>query len=107
VKYAGLQLLDQDFGAMDSAREHPFSFNEAISFMVECKDQEEINYFYDRLSHYPEAEICGWLKDRFGVSWQVITPGFEKLARKKEVMEALLKMKRLDVNRLRKIYEEK
>ena len=57
---------------MDSAHEHGFGFNEAISFMVSCDTQEEIDYFWERLSAVPEAEQCGWLKDRFGVSWQVV-----------------------------------
>lgn len=104
VKYASFILLNQEFGAMDSAHEHHFSFNEAISLMIECKDQEEINYYYNKLSADPKAEVCGWLKDKFGVSWQLIVPGFEKLTRKKEVMEALLKMKRIDINKLEKIY---
>ena len=55
-----------------------FKFNEAISLIIDCKDQEEINYFYDKLSFVKEAEICGWLKDKFGVSWQLITNDFEK-----------------------------
>lgn len=104
VKYAGFTLMGQDFGAMDSAHGHDFSFNEAISFIINCEDQEEINYFYNNLSAVPEAEICGWLKDKFGISWQLVTSGFEKLARKKEVMDALLKMKRLDIGELKRIY---
>ena len=106
VKYAGFTILDQEFGAMDSAREHSFSFSEAISLEINCKDQEEIDYFYGKLSNYPEAEMCGWLKDKYGVSWQLAVPGFEKLARKKEVMEALLGMKRLDINKLKDIHEQ-
>lgn len=105
VKYAGFTLMGQEFGAMDSAHEHTFAFNEAISLMIYCRDQKEINYFYEKLSAADDAEMCGWLKDKFGLSWQVVTPGFEKLARKKEVMEALLKMKRIDIAKLKKAYE--
>lgn len=104
VKYAGFTLMGQDFGAMDSAREHNFKFSEAISLIINCANQKEIDYFYEKLSAVPEAEMCGWLKDKFGVSWQVVTSGFGKLARKKEVMEALLKMKRIDIDELNRIY---
>ena len=107
IKYAGFTLMGHGLGAMDSAHPHKFSFNEAISLMITCKDQEEIDYFYDKLSHYPESEMCGWLKDKFGVSWQLITEGFEKFMEKKEVMEEILKMKRLNINKLREIAEGK
>ncbi|MEK6925261.1 MAG: VOC family protein [Nanoarchaeota archaeon] len=87
-----------------------FKFNEAISFVIYCKDQEEINYYYDKLSAVPESEMCGWIKDKFGVSWQLVTEGFEKLMTGKNgkmVMEELLKMKRLDVDKLKRIHEGK
>jgi predicted 3-demethylubiquinone-9 3-methyltransferase (glyoxalase superfamily) len=73
VKYAQFVLNGQEFGAMDSAYEHDFAFNEAVSFIVNCQDQQEIDYFWERLSAVPEAEQCGWVKDKYGVSWQ-ITP---------------------------------
>ncbi len=57
---------------MDSAHDHGFGFNEAVSFMVGCETQDEIDYYWDSLSAVPEAEQCGWLKDRFGVSWQIV-----------------------------------
>jgi predicted 3-demethylubiquinone-9 3-methyltransferase (glyoxalase superfamily) len=60
------------FGAMDSARSHDFAFNEAVSFMVDCATQEEIDRYWYRLSAVSIAEQCGWLKDRFGVSWQIV-----------------------------------
>ncbi len=105
IMFADFILNNQWFAAMDSAHEHKFAFNEAVSFIIECTDQKEINYFYEKLSNYPEAEICGWLKDKFGISWQLVTPDFEKLAKKKEVMEAILKMKRIDVEKLKKLNE--
>ncbi len=107
VKYAGFKLLGQDFGAMDSARGHNFTFNEAVSLMITCSDQEELDYFYDKLSADPKAEMCGWLKDKYGVSWQLITPDFVKLDKNKKVMEAILKMKRLDLVKLKEAYEGK
>ncbi len=65
VMYADFMLAGQWFAAMDSAYPHEFAFNEAISFLVNCEDQEEIDYYWYKLSAVPEAEQCGWLKDRF------------------------------------------
>jgi len=111
VRYASFTLLGQEIGAMDSAREHKFAFNEAISFVVPCDTQGEIDYFWERLSADPKAEQCGWLRDRFGVSWQV-TPTVlnqllssddkEKTAR---VTQAFLKMKKFDIDALKRAYE--
>src|ERR1700756_419521 len=72
VKHAGISLEGQSFAVMDSARAHNFTFNEAISFMVGCDTQEEIDYFWSKLSAEPNAEQCGWLKDKFGLSWQIV-----------------------------------
>jgi predicted 3-demethylubiquinone-9 3-methyltransferase (glyoxalase superfamily) len=111
VKYASFTLLGQEFGAMDSAREHKFAFNEAISFMAPCDTQEEIDYLSGRLSADPKAEQCGWLKDKYGLSWQVAPAMLremlggkdkEKIAR---VMQAVLKMKKFDINALRRAYQ--
>jgi predicted 3-demethylubiquinone-9 3-methyltransferase (glyoxalase superfamily) len=103
VRYASFELLGQEFGAMDSAREHKFAFNEAISLLVTCDTQEEIDYFWGKLSAVPRAEQCGWLKDRFGVSWQitpaamleVISSGDQK--RIDRVTNAFLPMKKFDI----------
>ncbi len=111
VKHASFTLAGQDFAAMDSAREHGFTFNEAISFMVHCDTQEEIDHYWDKLSADPQAEACGWLKDRYSLSWQIVPtemdkmlkdPDPEKLAR---VTEAFLKMKKFDLAALRQAYE--
>jgi predicted 3-demethylubiquinone-9 3-methyltransferase (glyoxalase superfamily) len=98
---------------MDSAREHKFAFNEAISFIVPCDTQEEIDYFWGKLSADPKAEQCGWLKDKYGLSWQ-ITPTImnemlggrdqERIAR---VTQAFLKMKKFDIDALKRAYEAK
>ena len=91
---------------MDSAREHDFSFNEAISFIVNCEDQAEVDYFWGKLSAVPESEQCGWLKDKFGVSWQIVPIALSGLladldrARSDRVMKALLEMKKLDLAEL-------
>lgn len=89
-----------------------FKFNESISFMVSCDTQEEINYYWEKLSAIPEAEQCGWLKDKYGLSWQVVPAVMdeimqssdpEKLAR---VTQATLKMKKFDIAALHKACEE-
>lgn len=111
IKYAAFTLLGQEFGAMDSAHEHDFSFSEAISFMINCDTQEEIDYFWEQMSADPKAEQCGWLKDKFGLSWQV-TPTIlgdlmnssdqKRVAR---VTEAFMKMKKFDIAALKKAAE--
>jgi len=111
VKYASFTLLGQEFGAMDSAWEHKFAFNEAVSFIVPCDAQEEIDYFWEKLSADPSAGQCGWLKDKYGLSWQ-ITPTVlndlmcgndkERIAR---VTQAFLKMKKFDIAALKRAYE--
>lgn len=80
-----------------------FKFNESISFVVPCKDQAEVDRYWKALSAVPEAEQCGWVKDRFGVSWQIVPTVLYRLledpdrAKAQRVMEAMLKMKKLDV----------
>jgi predicted 3-demethylubiquinone-9 3-methyltransferase (glyoxalase superfamily) len=108
VRYAHLTLLGQEFGAMDSAREHQFAFNEAISFVVPCDTQEEIDYFWGKLSAEPEAEQCGWLKDKYGLSWQIAPAVMQELlggddqARIERVTQAFLKMKKFDIAALQR-----
>lgn len=111
VRYASFTLIGQEFGAMDSAREHQFAFNEAISFIVPCETQREIDYFWETLSADPKAEQCGWLKDKYGLSWQ-ITPtilndmlGGKDEKRTARVTQAFLKMKKFDVDALTRAYE--
>jgi predicted 3-demethylubiquinone-9 3-methyltransferase (glyoxalase superfamily) len=103
VRYAQFSLFGEEFGAMDSAWAHQFAFNEAISFVVPCDSQEEIDYFWEKLSADPKAEECGWLKDKYGLSWQ-ITPavlreliGGEDQERTARVTQAFLKMKKFDI----------
>ena len=113
VMFVDFQILDTWFAAMDSAYEHKFSFSEAISLIISCETQEEIDYYWEKLSADPKAEQCGWLKDKFGLSWQVTptemgemmksgTP--EQIAR---VTQAFLPMKKFDLAQLRKAYEGK
>lgn len=99
------------FAAMDSAHEHKFSFNEAISFMVYCETQAEIDYYWEKLSAVPEAEQCGWLKDQFGVSWQIVPNAMNEMMSKStpeqlaRVTKAFLKMKKFDLVELQKAYK--
>ena len=113
VRYASFTLLGQEFGAMDSAREHKFAFSEAISFIVPCETQNEIDYFWERLAADPKGGQCGWLKEKYGVSWQ-ITPtilnemlGGADAARTARVTQAFLKMKKFDIEGLKRAYEGK
>ena len=111
--FADFMLEGQWFAAMDSAHEHNFAFNEAISFLVDCDSQEEIDYYWERLSAVPEAEQCGWLKDKFGVSWQISSAALHEMLANgtreqvDRVTQAFLPMKKLDVAELEKAYEGK
>ncbi|MBS4177684.1 VOC family protein [Lederbergia citrea] len=106
VKYADFKLGGMHFSAMDHGFDVDFNFNEAFSLMINCKDQIEIDYFWDRLSAVPEAEQCGWIKDKFGLSWQIVPDNMNEVLYKgskdenRRVFEALLKMKKIDLNAL-------
>ena len=113
IAFADFLIENQWFAAMDSAREHDFAFNEAISFMVNCQDQKEIDYYWERLSAVPEAEQCGWLKDKYGVSWQIVPTVMDEMLqsgdqeKRDRVTEAFLQMKKFDIEALKKAYEGK
>jgi predicted 3-demethylubiquinone-9 3-methyltransferase (glyoxalase superfamily) len=104
VKHAQFSLNKYVFMAMDSSMAHHFSFNEATSLVVECATQDEIDYYWEKLSAVPEAEQCGWLKDQFGVSWQIVPEVLEQLmsdpARSERVVNAFLQMKKFDIEKL-------
>ena len=104
VKHAQFHLGKYVFMAMDSSFPHHFSFSEAISFVVECETQEEIDYYWDKLSAVPEAEQCGWLKDQFGISWQIVPNILGKLmsdpSKSDRVLQAFLKMKKFEIDKL-------
>jgi len=111
VKHASFTLEGQQFAAMDSAREYSFSFNEAISFMVQCQNQREIDYYWGQLiGHGGHEGVCGWLKDKFGVSWQVTPAVLGEMLRDPDkdkverVTRAFLKMKKLDIGELERAY---
>jgi predicted 3-demethylubiquinone-9 3-methyltransferase (glyoxalase superfamily) len=108
VKYAGFRLDSLDFAAMDNGYDVDYTFNEALSFVVNCSDQKEIDYFWDKLSKVPEAENCGWCKDQFGVSWQVVPANMEEILfsgseeQVQRVNAAVMAMKKLDLEALAK-----
>ena len=110
IKHASFTLEGQEFAAMDSRREHNFVFNEAISLIVHCETQQEIDYYWERLTADPKAEQCGWLKDKYGLSWQVVPNAMDEMMRDKDenriarVTEAFLKMKKFDIESLKKAY---
>jgi predicted 3-demethylubiquinone-9 3-methyltransferase (glyoxalase superfamily) len=111
VKHARFALNGQQLMAMDSGKEHPFTFTPAISFFVSCETQNEIDYFWEKLSAGGEKDRCGWLKDKFGVSWQIVPPILGELLDDKDeekserVMKAMLEMDKLDIRALRRAYQ--
>lgn len=113
IKHASFILEGESFAAMDSARKHDFSFNEAISFAVKCDTQEEIDYYWEKLSADPGAEQCGWLKDTYGLSWQIVPTIMDKMFEDKDeeklarVTKAFLVMKKYDIAILNRAYEGK
>ena len=110
IKHAAFTLEGGEFAAMDSARPHDFTFNEAISFMVHCETQNEIDYYWDRLSADPTAEQCGWLKDKYGLSWQIVPNVMDEMMKSKDkkklarVTVAFLKMKKFDIKALERAF---
>lgn len=111
ARHAEFSLNGYQFAAMDSAREHNFGFNEAISIMVYCEDQKEIDRYWDALTAVPESEQCGWLKDEFGVSWQIVPTSLDEMMTNgtqeqiDRVTQAFLPMKKFDLAELQKAYE--
>jgi predicted 3-demethylubiquinone-9 3-methyltransferase (glyoxalase superfamily) len=111
LRFGAFSLVGQGFETMDSAHEHTFQFNEAISFIVNCDDQAEIDHYWQKLSAVPEAEQCGWLKDKYGFSWQIVPRDMGRLLQSgsqeitARVTQAFLVMKKLDLARLQAAYE--
>lgn len=111
IRHASFLLEGEEFAAMDSALGHNFGFNEAISFLVSCGTQAEIDHYWHGLSAVPEAEQCGWLKDRYGLSWQIVPSAMDEMLRDgtqeqiARVTETFLKMKKFDLAELQRAYE--
>ena len=110
VMTISFQLDGQEFTALNGGPE--FNFTEAISFFVNCEDQAEVDKLWDRLSAVPEAEMCGWLKDKYGVSWQIVPTILIELlndpdpARARRVTQAMFQMKKIDIQKLKQAYEQ-
>lgn len=98
VVFSDFQLMDQWFSAMDSGVEQPFTFSMATSFMIIVKDQEELDRYWDALSAVPEKEVCGWLEDKYGVSWQIAPENLEELLARPQGFENMMKMKKLIID---------
>lgn len=102
------EIFGNKFMALNGGSE--FKFNEAVSFVIDCKDQEEIDYYFNALSAVPESEICGWCKDKFGVSWQINAQRLNEMIKSddkeaaKRAMDALLEMKKIDIAQLEKAF---
>lgn len=110
VMYEDFMLDGMWLAAMESAQENVYTFNEAVSFVVSCSTQKEIDYYWEKLSAYPEAEQCGWCKDKYGISWQILPDSMGKLMggtaeQRQRVTQAFLKMKKFDVAMLELAYK--
>jgi predicted 3-demethylubiquinone-9 3-methyltransferase (glyoxalase superfamily) len=107
------ELNGQAFTALNGGP--MFKFNEAISLQVSCESQEEVDYYWEKLSEGGDenAQVCGWLKDKYGLSWQIVPTVLGEMLQDKDteksgrVMEALLKMKKLDIEILKEAYNQK
>ena len=104
------QLDGQEFFALNGGPH--FTFSPAISFFVTCETQEEVDEFWEKLSAGGEKQRCGWLKDKFGVTWQIVPSVLDKLLQDKDpgkatrVMRVMMKMEKLDIERLEQAYEQ-
>jgi predicted 3-demethylubiquinone-9 3-methyltransferase (glyoxalase superfamily) len=111
IMFCDFMIEGQWFAAMDSALEHGFAFNEAISLLISCKTQEEIDYYWEKLSADPQAEQCGWLKDRYGLSWQVAPRAMDEMMAQgtpeqiARLTKAFLPMKKFDISALERAYQ--
>lgn len=112
VMTVAFELDGQPFTALNGGP--VFQFNEAISLQIKCETQQEVDYYWTKLTAGGDvkAQQCGWLKDKFGVSWQVVPTELENMLRTEDpqksenVMNAVLRMKKLDLNQLRQVYNQ-
>ncbi len=111
INYTAFKLDGIALSAMDNGFDVEYGFNEAFSLIINCEDQQEIDYFWDKLSAVPESEQCGWIKDKFGVSWQIIPAVMDEMMKsgdrekRRRVTEEFLKMKKFDLEALQKAYD--
>ena len=104
------RIMDTHFIAINAGPE--FVFNPSISFMIPCSNQEEIDYYWGKLSHDKDAEQCGWAKDKYGLSWQIVPKILEEMLtngndkQRKNVTDAFMQMKKFDIDKLKKAYNK-
>jgi predicted 3-demethylubiquinone-9 3-methyltransferase (glyoxalase superfamily) len=111
VMTVAFQLEGQEFVALNGGPQ--FTFTEAISFIVNCESQEEVDYYWEKLSEGGDekAQVCGWLKDKFGVSWQIIPTDLTEMVndpdpeKSERVIKVMLQMKKMDIKTLKQAYE--
>ncbi|HEY5563766.1 MAG TPA: VOC family protein [Clostridiaceae bacterium] len=112
VKHSTFSLDAQEFMALDSSAEHAFTFSEAISFFVDCDTQDEVDMLWEELSQGGEKGQCGWIKDKYGVSWQIVPTILGELlgdpdpVKAQRAMGAMLKMSKLNIEELKKVHRE-
>jgi predicted 3-demethylubiquinone-9 3-methyltransferase (glyoxalase superfamily) len=111
VMTVSFRLAGQEFVAINGGE--PFKLSEAFSMVINCETQKEIDYYWEKLKEGGDekAQVCGWLKDRFGLSWQIVPANIEKMLQDQDkterVMAAVLEMKKIDLAELQKAYEQK
>lgn len=112
IMYGEAMILGQKIIAMDSALSHEYTFNEGVSLLIECDDQAEIDLYWNQLSANPAAEQCGWLKDAFGVSWQIVPTRLNDMLQNgtpeqvEAVTNSFMAMKKFDIAELEKAYKQ-
>ena len=108
VMTVAFELDGQEFTALNGGPE--FQFTHAVSFFINCKDQDEVDYFWEKLSEGGQEVQCGWLRDKYGLSWQIVPEGLSEVLAgdddegSRRAMEAMFEMKKLDTNELRRAY---
>jgi predicted 3-demethylubiquinone-9 3-methyltransferase (glyoxalase superfamily) len=108
VMVVELEIEGQTFLALNGGP--IFKFNESVSFVINCETQEEIDYYWEKLSAVPESEQCGWLKDKFGLSWQVVPTGMAEMLSTPDsestqrAMNLFMQMKKIDIEKLKQAY---
>lgn len=111
ISHATFELMEAEFIAADNGEKVDYTFNEGVSLMVLCVTQGEIDYYWEKLSAVPEAEECGWLKDKYGVSWQIVPNRLNELletgtSRQIEaVTQAFLEMKKINIEKLERVWD--
>lgn len=112
VMHARFSLDGQEFMALDGGLEHDWTFSEAVSLFVNCMTQEEVDKLWQKLTEGGEESQCGWLKDKFGVSWQIVPEdlgkylGGDDAGGARRAMQAMLQMKKLDIEKIKRAYEQ-